>query len=296
MKKRDASERRGYFILALPSVIIYGAVVVIPLLYTMFLSFTTWSGFGAPKLVGLQNYSTAFSDSVFWFSLRNNLLIVLVSVCGQIPLGFFMAYLLYRKIVRYRGFFEAMLFLPSILSPAVVGILFSIIFAPTGLLAVLIKKILGIPTFELLAFVDRETAIIPYLIVILWMYTGIYMIIFTANLQKIPVDLLEAATLEGASELQTMRYIILPLMVNTFFICSIYAIAGSLKGFELLWVMTRGGPSYYTHVLGIYMMNTSFTYYKYGLGSALAMILILSSVLLITGLQRIAIFFGRKYE
>ena len=296
MKKKDASERRGYFILALPSVIIYGAVVVIPLLYTMFLSFNNWSGFGAPKFVGLQNYSTVFSDSVFWFSLRNNLLIVLVSVCGQIPLGFFMAYLLYRKIVRYRGFFEAMLFLPSILSPAVVGILFAIVFAPTGLLAVLIKQILRLPTFELLAFVDRETAIIPYLIVILWMYTGIYMIIFTANLQKISVDLLEAATLEGASELQIMWYIILPLMVNTFFICSIYAIAGSLKGFELLWVMTRGGPSYYTHVLGIYMMNTSFTYYKYGLGSALAMILILSSVLLITGLQRIANFFGGKYE
>ena len=296
MKKRDASERRGYFILALPSVIIYGVVVIIPLLYTMFLSFTTWAGFGAPKLVGLQNYLTVFSDSVFWFSLRNNLLIVLVSVCGQIPLGFVMAYLLYRKIVKFRGFFEAMLFLPSILSPAVVGILFAIIFAPTGLLAAFIKKILGLPTFELLTFVDRETAIVPYLIVILWMFTGLYMIIFTANLQKIPVDLLEAATLEGASELQTMRYIILPLMVNTFFICSIYAIAGSLKGFELLWVMTRGGPSYYTHVLGIYMMNTSFTYYKYGLGSALAMILILSSVLLIAGLQRIAIFFGNKYE
>ncbi|MCP4400455.1 MAG: sugar ABC transporter permease [bacterium] len=291
-----SSERRGYFILALPAIIIYGFVIIIPLLYTFFLSFTNWAGFGAPKLIGLQNYLTVFADPVFWFSIRNNLLIVVVSVCGQVPLGFFMAYLLYRKIVAYRGFFESMLFLPSILSPVVVGILFSIIFAPTGLIAMVIKNILGVPTFDLVTFLDRETAIIPYLIVILWMYTGMYMIIFTANLQKISVDLLEAATLEGASELQTMRYIILPLMVNTFFICSIYAIAGSLKGFELLWVMTRGGPSYYTHVLGIYMMNTSFTYYKYGLGSTLAIILILSSVLLITGLQRIAHFFGNKYE
>ncbi len=296
MGKIHSSERRGYLLLSLPAVIIYGFVIIIPLLYTLFLSFTNWAGFGAPKLIGLQNYLTVFADPVFWFSIRNNLLIVLVSVCGQVPLGFFMAYLLYRKIVAYRGFFESMLFLPSILSPVVVGILFSIIFAPTGLIAVVIKKILGVPTFDLVTFLDRETAIIPYLIVILWMYTGMYMIIFTANLQKISVDLLEAATLEGASELQTMRYIILPLMVNTFFICSIYAIAGSLKGFELLWVMTRGGPSYYTHVLGIYMMNTSFTYYKYGLGSTLAIILILSSVLLITGLQRIAHFFGNKYE
>lgn len=292
----QSSERRGYLLLSLPAVIIYGVVIIIPLVYTFFLSFTNWAGFGPPRLVGLKNYLTVFSDPVFWFSIRNNLLIVLVSVCGQIPLGFFMAYLLYRKIVAYRGFFESMLFLPSILSPVVVGILFSIIFAPTGLLAVLIQKIIGGPTFELVTFLNRETAIIPYLIVILWMYTGIYMIIFTANLQKISVDLLEAATIEGASELQTMRYIILPLMVNTFFICSIYAIAGSLKGFELLWVMTRGGPSYYTHVLGIYMMNTSFTYYKYGLGSTLAIILILSSVFLITGLQRVASFFGRKYD
>ncbi len=296
MGKIHPSERRGYLLLSLPAVIIYGFVIIIPLLYTFFLSFTNWAGFGAPKLIGLQNYLTVFADPVFWFSIRNNLLIVVVSVCGQVPLGFFMAYLLYRKIVAYRGFFESMLFLPSILSPVVVGILFSIIFAPTGLIAMVIKNILGVPTFDLVTFLNRETAIIPYLIVILWMYTGMYMIIFTANLQKISVDLLEAATIEGASELQTMRYIILPLMVNTFFICSIYAIAGSLKGFELLWVMTRGGPSYYTHVLGIYMMNTSFTYYKYGLGSTLAIILILSSVLLITGLQRIAHFLGNKYE
>lgn len=296
MGKMDRSERKGYLVLSLPATIIYGSVIIIPLVYTIFLSFTAWAGSGTPQLIGFENYIRAFTDPVFWFSIRNNLLIVLVSVGGQVPLGFLMAYLLYRKIVIWRGFFESMLFFPVILSPVIVGILFSIIFSPNGLVAAIIKNILGVPTYELTIFLNRGVAIIPYLIVILWMYTGIYMIIFLANLQKISEDLLEAATIEGSSEFQTMRYIILPLMINTFFICSIYAIAGSLKGWELLWIMTRGGPSYYTHVLGIYMMNTTFTYYKYGYGSALAIILILSSVLLILGMQRITKHFGNKYE
>ncbi len=271
-----------------PALVVYALVIVLPVLYSLILSFTEWSGVGLPKFVGLANYSKMFSDPVFWHSLRNNGLIVLVSLLGQIPLGFFLAYVLYRRLIRLPGFFEAVIFFPSLLSPVVVGLLFAVVFAPVGLIADLIGKVQGVPLFELIIFNNKSMAIVPYLIVILWMYTGIYMIIFLANLQKIQPETIEAAVLDGATEWGILMKIVLPGQIPVFLTSSIYAIAGSLKSFELLWVMTEGGPSYYSSVLGLYMIESTFSYYKYGFGSAVAIVLILLSVVMIVVLARIA--------
>ncbi len=271
-----------------PALFVYALVIVLPVLYSLVLSFTEWSGVGWPRFVGFENYSRMLSDPVFWHSLRNNALIVLVSLIGQIPLGFFLAYILYRRLVRLPAFFEAVIFFPTLLSPVVVGLLFAVVFAPVGLIADLIGKIQGLPLFELLIFNSKSMAIVPYLIVILWMYTGIYMIIFLANLQKIQSETIEAAVLDGASEWGILIKIVMPGQIPVFLTTSIYAIAGSLKGFELLWVMTEGGPSYYSSVLGLYMIESTFSYYKYGFGSAVAIMLILLSVVVIVVLTQVA--------
>lgn len=295
MRRTDRSARLAYVLLTGPALAIYAAVIVAPILYSLVLSFTDWAGAGIPNFVGFTNYVTMFADPVFWHALRNNGLIVLVSLFGQIPLGFFLAYVFYRRLVPCAGFFESIIFFPSLLSPVVVGILFAVVFSPVGLIANAIGAAIGRPLFELTIFVGRETAIIPYLIVILWMFTGIYMVIFLANLQKTPKEQIEAAVLDGANEWQIMTRVILPNQVPVFLTTSIYAIAGSLKGFELLWVMTGGGPSYYSTVAGMYMIQNTFTYYKYGFGSAIAMVVILISVLLILVLTSLASSVTRRY-
>ncbi len=288
MTAADRDNRLSYALLTGPALLVYALVIILPIAYSVILSFTEWSGAGNPKFVGFANYAHMFADPVFWHSLRNNGLIVLVSLFGQIPLGFFLAYILYRRLVRLPGFFEAVIFFPSLLSPVVVGLLFAVVFAPVGLIADLIGKMRGLPLFELIIFSSKSMAIVPYLIVILWMYTGIYMIIFLANLQKIEPETIEAAVLDGASEWGILSKIVLPGQIYVFLTASIYAIAGSLKSFELLWVMTEGGPSYYSSVLGLYMIESTFSYFKYGFGSAVAIVLIFLSVVLIVILARVA--------
>nr|WP_286198703.1 sugar ABC transporter permease [Mesorhizobium sp. BR1-1-16] len=237
-----------------------------------------------------------FSDPIFWWGLRNNGLVVLVSLIGQIPLGFFLAYVIYRRLVRHSGFFEAVIFFPALMSPVVVALLFGVVFAPSGLVAEMIGRATGNPMFSLTIFNTKNTAIIPYLIVLLWMYTGIYFIIFLANLQKTSPEMLEAAVLDGASEWNILKSLIVPQQIPVFLTSAIYAVAGSLKSFEILWIMTNGGPSYYSNVLGLYMIQNTFSFYKYGFGSAIAIVVILLSVFMILILSSIAARFSRRFE
>jgi len=293
---RRRTERVSYVLLSAPALLIYAVVIVAPVLYSLVLSFTSWAGVGVPKFVGFTNYAAMFTDPVFWHSLRNNGLIVAVSLIGQIPLGFFLAHILYRRIVRFGGFFEAVIFFPSLLSPVVVALLFAVVFAPTGLIAQVIGGFIHAPVFQLTVFNTKDAAIVPYLIVILWMYSGIYMIIFLANLQKINPETIEAAIVDGANEWEILLRIVLPTQVPVFLTAAIYAIAGSLKSFELLWIITNGGPSYYSSVLGLYMLQSTFSYYRYGFGSAVAVVLILLSVVLILLLSKAAQQVTRRYE
>jgi len=290
------ADRRSYMVLAAPALIVYGLVIVVPVLYSLVLSFTDWAGVGLPHFIGFTNYAQMFSDPIFWWSLRNNGLVVVISLLGQIPLGFFLAYIIYRRLVRFSGFFESLIFFPALLSPVVVALLFGVVFAPTGLIAQIIGSFTQQAMFSLNVFNAKGTAIIPYLIVLLWMYSGIYMIIFLANLQKTNTEMLEAAVIDGASEWDILRRVVLPNQVPVFLTAAIYAIAGSFKSFEILWIMTNGGPSNYSSVLGLYMIQNTFTYYKYGFGSAIAVVMILLSVVLIIVLSGAAQRLTRRFE
>lgn len=288
--------KRDYLILIVPGLVIYLSVVIFPILFSFFTSFTEWSGLGLPKFVGLQNYSTALSDPIFHVGLRNNVLIVLVSVFGQIPIGFILAYIIYRKMVRGASFYQAIIFLPVVISPIVVAILWNQIFSPAGVLTQLLRMILDDNRFVISIFESRNFAIVPILLVILWYYTGIYMVIFIANLQKIPPSIFESAVIDGAREWQILLRIALPQMVTVIFTTSVFAIAGSLKSFDLIFAMTAGGPSHYTEVIAIYMYINTFRYYKYGYGSAVSMIIVFFSFGLIGALRFFASKLERKYS
>jgi raffinose/stachyose/melibiose transport system permease protein len=135
-------------------------------------------------------------------------------------------------------------------------------------------------------FIPGKNAMIPILVVILWMYTGIYMLIFLANLQKIDVSVIEASKIDGASEMQTLRYIILPALSGVIVTCAILAISGSLKSFDLIFVMTGGGPAYRTSVLSIFMYEKAFRGApNYPVANAISTIMVVICFLLI-GLTR----------
>ncbi|MDY0287900.1 MAG: sugar ABC transporter permease [Sphaerochaeta sp.] len=286
----------SYLILIIPGLLLFASVIVFPIFYSFSLSFTTWSGYGKSLFVGFENYRNILTDPVFLHALRNNMLIVAISVFGQIPLGFLLAYMLHRKMVKGGEFYQTMIFLPITISPVVVALLWNQIFSSSGMITALIRRFSGNSQYVMKIFEDKSLAIVPILFVLLWMHTGTYMIIYLANLQKITPSVLEAAQIDGATEAQMLGRIILPSMIGTIATTAIFAIAGSLKAFDLIFAMTGGGPAHFTEVIALYMYTNTFKYYKYGFGSAASILIVALSVGLILILQGTSKRIERKYE
>ena len=253
-------ERVAYWTLVLPGFLIYVFVMAFPTVCALFLSLTNYNGgalFGPKRrhfdIIGFKYYAEMFADKYFWLALKNNLWITFISVFGQIPLGFFMAYLIFRGMINGKDFFQTVIYLPCVISTVVIGRLWQAITAPNGALPDIIR--LFNPTYNPS---NSNHPMIPVLLVILWMYTGTYLIIFLANMQKIDTSVIEAAKIDGATEFQALRYIILPALSGVIVTSAILAISGSLKSFDLIYVMTSGGPAKQTYVLSIYMYDKAF--------------------------------------
>jgi raffinose/stachyose/melibiose transport system permease protein len=281
----------AYGVLVVPAALIYFSVMAFPTIFSVVLSLTNYNGgriFGNAqvKFVGLASYVRIFTDpnGYFYLALKNNMLIVLISVFGQIPLGFVLAYILSRKMVRGTDFFQTMIYLPNVISPVIIGILFKSFYLNQDSVYMEIIKFFN-PAAE---FTINEYPMIPVLVVMLWMYTGMYVIIFLANLQRIDVSIIEAAKIDGATEAQALRHIILPALSGVIVMSAILAISGSLKSFDLLFVMTQGGPANRTSVLSLYMYLTAFRGApNYPLANAISTVMVIISFILI-GITRSA--------
>ena len=279
-----AEERRAYWLFVLPAFAIYLFVMAFPTIFAVYLSLTNYKGgplFGPKKraleFVGLKYYRQMFANKYFWLALKNNLWIVFVSVFGQIPLGFFMAYLIFRGMIKGKDFFQTVIYLPCVISTVVIGRVWKPITAPNGVIPDIIRMFN--PSY---VAQNSSSPMVPVLLVILWMYTGTYLIIFLANLQKIDTSVIEAAKIDGATELQALRYIILPSLSGVIVTSAILAISGSLKSFDLIYVMTGGGPAKQTYVLSIFMYDTAFSGApNYPLANAISIVMCIISFALI---------------
>lgn len=287
MTRRE--ERAAYITLVVPAMFMYLFVMAFPTIYSVILSFSNFKGgklFGGNGIGfgGIKAYLNIFTDQYFRLALKNNIYIVLVSVFGQIPLGFILAYILSRGLVKGTDFFQSMIYLPNVIAAVVIGILFKRFFLSSSSVWMEIRRYYN-PAIE---YLPGQNDMMLILIVILWMYTGIYMIIFLANLQKIDVSIIEASKIDGANETQTLWYIILPALSGVIVTTAILAISGSLKSFDLIYVMTEGGPSFKTSVLSIYMYMKAFRGApNYPVANAISTIMILICFILI-GLTRFA--------
>lgn len=277
----------------LPALSVYLAIIAFPIISSVGLSFTDFNIYKNLAIwTGLANYIKIFKDPVFWFSMRNNLIVIFVSVFGQIPLGFGLAYLIYRKLVKRSGFFQAMVFLPTVISTIIIGILWSKMFSPIGVVPNIIQSITNNPNYSMTIMNSKQLAMIPIGFVLLWVYTGTYLIIFLANLQNIDPNIIEAAQIDGATDGQIFIKIIVPQLYGVIVLTSILAISGSLKSFDLLFAMTGGGPAYYTNLLALYMYQKAFIFYDYGVGSAVSTVMVFLSIVLVILIR----FVRRKVE
>lgn len=288
MKWRGRGAVAAYVVLVGPGLAVYLLIVAYPILWSVWLSFTDFNpNRGGPvAFLGIAHYLTMVRDPMFWHALRNNLIVVAVSVFGQIPIGFVLAYILFRKSVRARHFFQAMVFLPQFLSTIVIGVLWKRLFQADGPVARLIQLVSGDPAAQFDLMLERSTVMLPVAAALIWMYTGFYMMIFLANMQKVDASMIEAAQIDGARESQILGRVILPLLSASIFVSAILAISGSLRGFDLIFAMTsRGLSRQNAMVLSIYMYQTAFDDYRnplrFAYGAAISNAIVLISVALI---------------
>jgi raffinose/stachyose/melibiose transport system permease protein len=245
--------------------------VVLPIGEAAWYSAFNWNGFGRPtNWIGFDNYRFVLETRAFWLALRNNGLIIAVSLAIQLPLALTLALILAE---RFRGAvaLRTLFFMPYILAEIATGLIFSFVYDGDYGLVASIWRSFGAEPPHLLASTD--TAMLAVLIVIVWKYFGFHMMLFIAALQGLDKSLIEAARIDGATRLQTLRHIVIPLLYPTIRLSVFFAIVGSLQLFDLVMPLTRGGPADSSNTMVSFLYNNGISRMRVGYGSAIGVIL-----------------------
>ncbi|MFB7816032.1 carbohydrate ABC transporter permease [Paenibacillus chitinolyticus] len=283
----SSSRRTNFIVLGLlPALLIYSVFVIIPIFWSAYYGFFDWKGIGEAKFNGFDNYVEALKDPIFWLALKNNLIVVAASVFGQVPIALVLALVL-RKSNFFQRFIRSAVFMPMVLSSVVVGIIWSYIYHPQiGILNFLLEAV-GLESWKKAWLSDKSVSMLALTVPIIWNYIGPYLIMFIAALQNIPSDIDDAAMIDGATGSRKLFSVTLPMIWDTVKVTIVLCISGSLKAFDLIYVMTGGGPAHSTELLASYMYNNTFSVYRFGYGSAISTLIIIISLVLITGSQRL---------
>jgi multiple sugar transport system permease protein len=280
--------RRIAFALALlaPAFIYFVMWVFLPLAYGIYLSFTNSTLTNSPQLVGLSNYRTLWEDPLWWGSLKRTFVYVGEVVVPTLVLAFIMARLaIYCR--RGRSVLMSIYFLPYVIPGVVAALIFSSLFQPYGL----VNTVLNIQVAWLS---DPSTAMYAMSIVTVWSLVGFYVVIFMAGFQQISREYIEAARLDGATTLQLIRRVELPLIRPTLIFSAITAIAFVMTNFGTPFVLTDGGPANATTTLPLLIYNETFNYSNAGVGSAMAVVLFLISIVLTAVMLRVVFVRGGR--
>lgn len=265
------SSRWKIAIMVIPTLAFFTVFVVYPVGYSAYYSLTDFVGFGDPTFVGLANYTTLFSDPLFWVSLRNTVVVLLISVVVIMPASFGLA-LLMRRPFRGARILRALVFAPGIIAPILVGLIWVFILDPRiGLVNQLLVRA-GIdhpPTW----IGGPTLGPISIALVFIWSTVGFAMTIFYAGLQLLPTEVIEASSLDGASAWQQTWNITIPMMRETFAITAVLVTTNVFKIFELVYQLTGGGPIHKSETLVSYMYYITFTSQQYGPGMAFAVVI-----------------------
>ncbi|MCI8886114.1 MAG: sugar ABC transporter permease [Dorea sp.] len=281
-KLRQRDTRRVAALFLAPVAILMAIYVIYPIIDTFITSTYQWNGISAgKKFIGIGNWKTLLADSSFWIAFRNNLVIMVLSICIQIPIGLALATFLDfggKKLTV----FKVIWFIPLLMSSVAIGFLFTYALATNGGLVSTISGWFGGGNVDLLG--NPKTALLTVIMVICWQFTPFYMVYFMAAFTNIPYDVFEAARIDGATRGQYFWKIAFPLLVPSMKSAAILSMVGSLKYFDLIYVMTGGGPGTSTELMATYMYKQSFSTFNMGYGSAVAggMFILISMVSLIT--------------
>ena len=270
------SDGLAALLLVLPAALLFAAFVAWPFLHGLWLSLQFWDGFSPPRWAGLANYRRLFGDSVFRGAFDNNLIFVAAVVTLKTVLGFAVALLLDRRL-RGRVFFRATSFVPVTMSFVAVGLLWAWIYNPVFGLLNAGLDLVGLGALKRSWLGDSRIALYAVIAVDVWKWLGFHAVIFLAGLQTVPRELYESATVDGAGAVRRFWHITVPLMMPVVFINVILAFSGAfVRNFDIVWVLTKGGPNHATEVVLTDMMREAFQNGAMGYASAMGYVLFLA--------------------
>lgn len=274
--------------LSIPTLIVYIGFVFLPVVLAAYYSFFNWNGLGpVDRFVGFDNYTRALTDPVFHTGVKNNFLIVFLSLLIQGPLALGIALLLNRKI-RGRAALRVLIFVPYVLSEVIAGLAWRLVLQPHGPFDTVLEAV-GLSGLRQLWLADPDVAIWTLFGVLTWKYLGLAIILLLAGLQGVPEELTEAASIDGANWWQIQWRITIPLLGPTIRIWAFLSMIGSLQLFDMVWILTGGGPLNSTTTMASYMVLYGLNRSQVGFGSAVAVILFVISLTIALIYQRLAL-------
>ena len=250
-------------------------ITYLPMIASFALSLFKWNGLGKMTFIGLDNYKELFTSKSINImrALKNSLLLAGLSVFIQLTFALWLALKLGKKPVGERAYLS-IFFMPVLISTVVIGQLWLKIYNPDYGVLNLALKSLGLESWTRIWLGDKKTVLWACFVPILWQYVGYHMLLMYAGIKGVPTELCEAAMLDGCTEGQLNRYIIIPYIKPILRVSVIFAVTGSLKSFDLIYVLTNGGPNHATEVPSTLMINLLFLRNRYGMGSTIAVMLI----------------------
>ncbi|MGN8157510.1 carbohydrate ABC transporter permease [Salinisphaera sp. RV14] len=271
---RQPLVRRGAlapYLFVAPAFVFFAIWVIYPIIQSFIVSFYQWNGFGAGHFIGFGNYRELFTSDQFWTSLENNILWLVLFMLAP-PLGLLIALFLNQNILGIR-LAKSLFFFPFVLSQVVIGLVFSWFYQPDGGLINAFLGLFGVPPVAVLS----SPTLVNFGIIAagLWPQIAYCMIIYLTGLNSVNPEQIEAARLEGAKGLRLLWHVILPQLRAATFIAVVITVIGALRSFDLISIMTQGGPFNSSSVLAWFMYQESITNYREGYGAAIAVILFL---------------------
>lgn len=284
MKKMNISLRSATpYLFLLPAVLVMSLFVYLPIVQNFYYSLFRWSAIDPNwKFVGVNNYIRLFSDKYIVLNLRNNILYAVISVFFQVFIALILAYLLESKIIRpnWGTTFRNVLFLPAVLAVTVVGLTWYLIYRPdTGLINQFLRLV-GLGSWTHTWLGEEGTAIFAVIGVSQWQWVGYCMVLFIVAIQGIPDELFESARMDGAQAWQQFVLIAVPMVRETILVLTTITVIGGFKVFDIVYVMTGGGPNHASDVLGNYLYRVGFRNDEMGYAAAIATLLFVITFLL----------------
>ncbi|HHX57837.1 MAG TPA: sugar ABC transporter permease [Clostridiales bacterium] len=273
-----------YAYLAIP-VALYVFSVFIPLLTAGYYSFFEWKGGPNKTFIGIENYLVLLKDKMFWESFSHNIYLVVACIIGQVGIAFVFVMMLSSNLVKLKGIHRTFGFFPSTVSAVSIGFIWTMVYDYRRGILNWFLELIGKGDAAKVWLNEPKLVMLLVSIPLIWQFIGYYMVILLSATTSIDKEIIESSQIDGANAFQRAIHIVLPLIKNTLLVCITLCVAGNMKAFDHIFVMTKGGPGMSSMVMALYGYTVSFNQQNMGYGSAISIGIFVISLLVIGGVQ-----------